>query len=333
MGKVLTALFSCLTILGGIVETASGAAVGFGQKTASGSPESNPNIYTYELGSLGQEPCWFDEVIHYDPATGVLYYVRQNPWSKFDPHGLQAFNLKAIREQQEWMDDVPSDDEYESPMTEEGKSNVGKEGNITDSTAKEIRDKTPEVILTTAEIVTTPVAPAAAPTRKGILSFLRGVFSRKPVTSTLKTGHKMKGAIGSVDDAFVKLGMDRRVEAAYAEIEATFGSDYANAIRQSVGKRHRYTDSTETLGEFTFTTNGQPMLELSRSVGNAKMLAMTIMHESRHFRHAKKLNLTAKQYVDQVSERVAEVYATAPNISQAKRLGLSGEDMQIFQNY
>ena len=70
MGKVLTALFLCLTILCGIVETASGAAVGFGPKTASGSPEQNPDIYTYELGSLGQEPYWFDEVIHYDPATG-----------------------------------------------------------------------------------------------------------------------------------------------------------------------------------------------------------------------------------------------------------------------
>ena len=85
---ILTALFLCLTIHCGIVETAPGAAVGFGQKTASGSPELSPDIYTYELGSLGQEPCWFDEVIHYDPATGVLYYVRQNPWSAFDPLGL-----------------------------------------------------------------------------------------------------------------------------------------------------------------------------------------------------------------------------------------------------
>jgi hypothetical protein len=34
------------------------------------------------------EPQRADTIIGFDPATGVVFYVRQNPWSKFDPLGL-----------------------------------------------------------------------------------------------------------------------------------------------------------------------------------------------------------------------------------------------------
>ena len=84
----LTALLLLFAILTGIAETALGASTIHGQKTASGDFFEDPDIFTYKLGSLGLEPCQGDTIIGYDPATGVLYYVRQNPWSKFDPLGL-----------------------------------------------------------------------------------------------------------------------------------------------------------------------------------------------------------------------------------------------------
>ena len=88
MRQVLTALFLCFAILVGIVDSASGASTVHGPKTASGDFWENPNICTYKLGSLELEPCRGDTIVGYDSATGVLYYVRQNPWSSFDPLGL-----------------------------------------------------------------------------------------------------------------------------------------------------------------------------------------------------------------------------------------------------
>ena len=90
MRNLLTALFLCFAILVGIVESASGASTVHGPKTASGDFWENPNIYTYKLGSLELEPCRGDTIVGYDSATGVLYYVRQNPWTAFDSTGLGA---------------------------------------------------------------------------------------------------------------------------------------------------------------------------------------------------------------------------------------------------
>ena len=50
-------------------------------------------FYTYKLGSLAQEPCRGDTIVGYDSATGVLFYVRQNPWSSFDPTGLAGYPI------------------------------------------------------------------------------------------------------------------------------------------------------------------------------------------------------------------------------------------------
>ena len=88
MRNLLTALFLCFAILVGIVENASGASTVHGLKIASGDFWENPNICTYKLGSLELEPCRGDTIVGYDSATDVLYYVRQNPWSSFDPLGL-----------------------------------------------------------------------------------------------------------------------------------------------------------------------------------------------------------------------------------------------------
>ena len=98
MRNLLTALFLCFAILVGIVETASGASTPHGPKTASGDFWENPNICTYKLGSLELEPCRGDTIVGYDSATGVLYYVRQNPWTSFDPHGLAEEKRKTVGE-------------------------------------------------------------------------------------------------------------------------------------------------------------------------------------------------------------------------------------------
>ena len=97
MRNLLTALFLCFAILLGIAESASGASTVHGSKTASGDFWENPNICTYKLGSLELEPCRGDTIVGYDSATGVLYYVRQNPWTSFDPLGLQEKDSETAK--------------------------------------------------------------------------------------------------------------------------------------------------------------------------------------------------------------------------------------------
>ena len=96
MRTILTALFLCFAILLGIAESASGASTVHGSKTASGDFWENPNICTYKLGSLELEPCRGDTIVGYDSATGVLYYVRQNPWTYYDPYGLEIFGYDTF---------------------------------------------------------------------------------------------------------------------------------------------------------------------------------------------------------------------------------------------
>ena len=98
MRTILTALFLYFAILLGIAESASGASTVHGSKTAYGDFWENPNICTYKLGSLELEPCRGDTIVGYDSATGVLYYVRQNPWTHFDPHGLWLFGYDTAGE-------------------------------------------------------------------------------------------------------------------------------------------------------------------------------------------------------------------------------------------
>ena len=93
MKRALAALLLCLAILLGIVGNASGAAITFDAKNCVGVSDSNPNIRTYMLGSLEQEPQRGDTIVGYDPATGVVFYVNQNPWSKFDPLGLWLMEM------------------------------------------------------------------------------------------------------------------------------------------------------------------------------------------------------------------------------------------------
>jgi hypothetical protein len=91
--RVFQALLPCLAILFGIEGSASGAYVDATTKNRVGVSGPNPDIHTYVLGSLGLEPQRGDTILGYDPATGVVFYVRQNPWTKFDPLGLWLMEM------------------------------------------------------------------------------------------------------------------------------------------------------------------------------------------------------------------------------------------------
>jgi hypothetical protein len=88
--RVFQALLLCLAILFGIEGSASGAYVDATTKNRVGVSGPNPNIRTYTLGALDLEPQGEFTILGYDPATGVVFYVRQNPWTKFDPLGLKT---------------------------------------------------------------------------------------------------------------------------------------------------------------------------------------------------------------------------------------------------
>jgi hypothetical protein len=88
--RILAALLWSLTILLGTAGTASGAYFDATSKNRVGVLGPNPNIYSYALGYPDLEPPREFTITGYDPATGVVFYVRQNPWTKIDPLGLQG---------------------------------------------------------------------------------------------------------------------------------------------------------------------------------------------------------------------------------------------------
>jgi hypothetical protein len=70
--------------------TVSGAYAPMGTESRVGVSGPNPDIHAYVLGSLELEPQRGDTILGYDPVSGVVFYVRQNPWTKFDPLGLET---------------------------------------------------------------------------------------------------------------------------------------------------------------------------------------------------------------------------------------------------
>jgi hypothetical protein len=113
---------------------------------------------------------------------------------------------------------------------------------------------------------------------------------------------------------------------------ATVGAGYANRIRSLLNsvplnfKKH-----VDDFGEFIVRRHGKPpRIQLASNFGNAKIMAASILHEVRHLRQFRKLG--AGRYITQ-GTAMAEIFATAPNIVQGKRLGLSGDDFQYFIDY
>ena len=91
MYRAFAALFLLLTFLLCFAESASARAQ-LQPENRVGVFSANPNISTYAIDPLALQPQWEDTTAIYDPATGVLFYVNQNPWTYYDPHGLFEWN-------------------------------------------------------------------------------------------------------------------------------------------------------------------------------------------------------------------------------------------------
>ena len=68
--------------------------------------------------------------------------------------------------------------------------------------------------------------------------------------------------IGKLDSTFVELSQTKRIEAAFKEIQNTFGTEYANRIRNLYNKVNHQSLSAvnlDDMGEFNFSQNGSPL--------------------------------------------------------------------------
>jgi hypothetical protein len=83
-----------LTFLLCFAGTASGAYIDASSIIRVEALSHSPDINTYKLGPLELEPQRGDTILSYDPVTGVVFYVRQNPWTHFDPHGLWEVGIE-----------------------------------------------------------------------------------------------------------------------------------------------------------------------------------------------------------------------------------------------
>ena len=177
---------------------------------------------------------------------------------------------------------------------------------------------------------------------KGIKSFKAARLTKTETTVTVKNGVETvedlgeNGAqfmkkplnpenfIGTFDPKFAGLSGPKKVEKA-------FGKDYADQIRALYESSNpAFQLSGDDLGLFKFNTKGVPIIDLNKDIGNAKLMANTILHETRHLRHSNKLGIKAYRATDTIN---LEVFATATNIAMGKRLALSAEDIEIFIEY
>lgn len=88
--RVLTALILCLAILLGIAGNASGAFTQPRLENRVGGFGDPFGDYAGFDGLQALEPHREITILCYDPATDVWFYVRQNPWTFFDPLGLET---------------------------------------------------------------------------------------------------------------------------------------------------------------------------------------------------------------------------------------------------
>jgi len=95
--RVFTALFLCLAILFGIAANASGAFTQPRLETRAEVFESPAQVDAWQIEPLSLELRPATTMWGYDPATDVWFYVRQNPWTMFDPLGLES--KKELEEQ------------------------------------------------------------------------------------------------------------------------------------------------------------------------------------------------------------------------------------------
>ncbi|MBL8918245.1 MAG: Ig-like domain-containing protein, partial [Myxococcaceae bacterium] len=153
------------------------------------------------------------------------------------------------------------------------------------------------------------------------------LFMKKPPTAK----------IGIPDDAFLQLSTTKQVDAAFEEIAQAFGEDYAKQIRTVFEETNQtFISSSDDLGIFYAKPQGtRSTIVLNNSLGNAKILANTILHEVRHFRHFKKFLSGGGTYQEwkALDSAVQERFATSTNIWQGRWLGLGADDLELFRTY
>jgi hypothetical protein len=161
------------------------------------------------------------------------------------------------------------------------------------------------------------------------------------------------GFIGSVDDSFINLSQTEKLNLAFGKIEGAFGTNYANKTAELFNSVRQGTFSSSTdLGLFR-ASGKKPIIELNENIGNADVLALTVLHETRHLRQFFKIkesitpsssiltktdelrayNKAKFHWGTNLSNVEKEVFATSTNIWQGKRLGLSNDDFKIFHDY
>jgi hypothetical protein len=152
-----------------------------------------------------------------------------------------------------------------------------------------------------------------------------GRFAKKPLDPS--------NYIGTLDESFANLSTTKKIDAAFAEIENAFGKSYANKIRDLYNSTSRnFFTSSEDLGVFRLDVRGNLIIDINKNIGNSKVMANTILHEVRHLRQYNKLGANPKVW-NGLSDEFVERFATSTNLWQGKRMGLSPEDMNIFENY
>lgn len=91
------------------------------------------------------------------------------------------------------------------------------------------------------------------------------------------------------------------------------------------------------LGIFRASGKG-PLISLNKNIGNSKLYALTILHETRHLRHFNKIeapnyNQAKVIWNKFMTNNAKEIFATSTNVWQAKKLGLSAADMKDVRWY
>ncbi len=152
-----------------------------------------------------------------------------------------------------------------------------------------------------------------------------GRYAKKPLNQS--------DFIGTLDESFVNLSTSKKIDAAFGEIESAFGKSYSNKISELYNSSSQnFIKSADDLGVFKLDVRGNPIIEINKNIGNSKVMANTILHEVRHLRQYNKLGISPKGW-NALSDEFVERFATSTNLWQGKKMGLSPEDLGIFQNY
>lgn len=240
MSPVAKILLPLLAALLGLLGNASGAH-NFGPENRTWDFFGNTNIYTLESGAPSQINTGGNALYSYEGASGVGYYVRQNPWSKFDPLGLSEDDPnQPVR---------GSRHELFTTLNEANGNPPGWEDRVkedVDATTKEIGVEAGMAVVNTADAVSN-LAPGSLPAKAGVKAFFKRLFSRGATKEAASEGVEetaQRAAKRSADDV-----AERALDAAPANtLDVDGATAFSGAFDPSSGKIH-YRPSFDGKGE------------------------------------------------------------------------------------